>query len=85
MGRKGARTVAQMWESLAEDVIPQGASEVQYQEMRRSFYAGVAGTLAYCRDGIGHPAMPEEVGAAILESWWQECVRFTNDVKEGRA
>lgn len=77
-------TLAQQWERFAEAVMPANVSTTQYQEMRRSFYGGVAMMLEIM-DIIAGDEVSEDDGVMILELVHREKDRFYQLVKMGRA
>jgi hypothetical protein len=77
-------TIAQMWLAYLDDVVPKGAPQVQLQETKRAFYAGVKAALGILTE-IGDDTISEDQGVAIIEAMHEECRAFINDVLEGRA
>lgn len=69
-------TVAELFESYRKHVIPPAASDVQVNESRRAFFAGVHVTLRVLLDHVGGADVPEADGIALLESFEAECRAF---------
>ena len=80
MGSNGKpkKTLENKWLIFAEQAIPQNASAIQRQGMRRSYYAGAAAMFELFRD------MPQginkEDGVAIISALQQECIDFLSRV-----
>jgi hypothetical protein len=67
-------TFREEYDEWARRIIPEGASQVQRQEMTSSFYAGafaMLGLTARIREDA-----PEEEGARCLEAWRSELVAY---------
>lgn len=79
-----AETVQQMWDSFALLTLPKDCHPIQRQEMRRAFYAGTFGMLMAC-SAIGEESVSEDTGVMRLELWRLECLKFYQDMKEGKA
>lgn len=58
-------TIQGQWERFSKMVIPPGCSEVQFNEMRNSFYAGAEG-MRRIEFFIGADQVSEEAAIAIL-------------------
>jgi hypothetical protein len=77
-------TVKAHWASFSKLVFgDKKPSPIQYQEMRRAFYAGFHGNLMMMRHGIA--ALDEEPAVAALEALHAECQAFAKEIEEGRA
>jgi hypothetical protein len=73
------------WLEFSTAVMPPDAPADQHREMRRAFYAGVWAMLTAQLHIIGHPDVSEDQGEGLLQSWYDECEQFKQDVLEGRA
>ncbi len=74
--------IKELWESFACAVIPPDASETQYKEMRRAFYAGACacfGTVTMIDD-----SMPDNESARMLTELDDELRQFSEDIKRGK-
>lgn len=78
------KTIAQLWDSYEQEVIPAGAGETQVQECRRAFYAGASAALRSVLE-IGEDTVSEDQGVDVLEQLTDECLAFMRAVAEGRA
>ena len=76
-------TIQSNWEDFVRRVIPEDASKIQVQEMKRSFYAGAASILNITFY-LGGKNIPQEAGVIMLESLHEECRQFAKDVTEGK-
>lgn len=79
------KTVAQQWEMLAAQVMPPNAPAMQYQEMRRAFYAGFHAALMSGLAMAEESGDDDDAGAIMMESLHQECQQFAKEIAEGRA
>jgi hypothetical protein len=79
-------TVREMWLSYWRAVQPPGVrtDDVQYQETRRSFYAGVFGAIT-AMGGAADRHATEQEGCEYIDSLYQECLAFKALVKAGKA
>ena len=77
-------TIKEQWDSFEKEVVPAGASEIQVQEMRRSFYGGVM-AMSLIQDVIGQEAMSEDAAMGILQGVEQELRDFLNSITKGEA
>lgn len=77
-------TIQELWDSFNMLVVPTDASNVQRQEMRRSFYAGVE---AMCRIqfSITAPEVSEDEAVKILSAVNDELNSFAQKVQQGKA
>jgi len=68
------KTVDQMWQNFADQVIPKDAPAAQYLEMRRAFFAGVHSLL----NGLATlPAgTSDEDGTKAMEAAYDEVNAF---------
>ena len=78
-------TVAQKWAIFEASVLSPSAPAIQRSEMRRAFYAGFFGALMACGRLAEEAGDDDDLGATMLESLHQECIRFSKDVGAGRA
>lgn len=78
------RTIAQQWTQFERLVMPQGASALQRQEMRRAFYAGFQASLTVGVE-IAAADLSDEAGAAVLQGLHEECQSFCAEIQAGRA
>jgi hypothetical protein len=78
-------TVAQEWATFESAALSIHASAIQRSEMRRAFYAGFFGALVAAGRVADESGDDDELGATMLESLHQECIRFSKDVGAGRA
>lgn len=74
-------TVQEQWSSFRTSVIPNDATPIQLQEMRRSFYAGVA-SMIYLQHTLSK--YQEDTALIMLEAIYEECRTFGNDVRNNR-
>jgi len=75
-------TIKEVWEEYSK-AIPPTAPPVQYQEMRRAFYAGV---LAFFKIAIDiSTEFPEDKSADYLNNFYQELRHFEQMVRQGKA
>jgi hypothetical protein len=77
-------TIQEQWEQFSTLVIPKNAPDIQKQEMRRAFYAGVQATLRIQFE-IGNSSITEVAGVAMLEGLHEECQLFASAVARGEA
>jgi glycerate kinase len=69
-------TVVEMFDSYLKTAYPRQKIEgTQLQEVRRSFYAGVAGGISVNAYGL--------MRAELIEQWIAELDRFKEQVKKG--
>ena len=78
------RTIADQWADFERLVMPQGASALQRQEMRRAFYAGFQASLTVGVE-IAAADLSDEAGAAVLQGLHEECQSFCAEIAAGRA
>jgi hypothetical protein len=79
-------TVKEMWDSYVKNVLATAnvkEGSVQYQETRRSFYAGVQSMMGVM--GTISNMTSEEQGIAVLNDITEELQGFVKDMLEGRA
>jgi hypothetical protein len=69
-------TVAESFATYRAQVIPPGATDVQVEECRRAFYAGVYFCLLNLMHNIGDESTDEEQGIVELEKLKAECEAF---------
>jgi hypothetical protein len=79
------KTIADRWTEFGARVLPQNAHATQRQEMRRSFYAGFFEALVACSEMADESGDNDDVGATMMHSLHDECLRFAQDVDAGRA
>jgi len=78
-------TVKAHWATFSKLVFgDRKPSPIQYQEMRRAFYAGFHGNLMMMKHGIG-AIDDEDVAVAALEALHAECQAFAKEIEAGRA
>lgn len=69
-----ARTVRQLWEHFAKQVIPENAPQMQRFEMQGAFYTGALAVLQstqeYCREA------DDDAGAEYIRRLESECESF---------
>jgi len=63
------------WIQFAERILPEHASAVQRQEMRRAFYAGAMMLLMDLAE-LGDEDVSEDAGAEVLEATRREVEAF---------
>ena len=68
-------SLAQIWDGFASAILDPAHSQIQYEEMRKAFYAGAFSILCICRE-IGDDSVSEAVGVLKMESLWQEVQKF---------
>lgn len=71
--------IATEWQEYGTKVLPPNCSQIQLQETRRAFYAGVVSAL-HIMSKIGEDDCTEEEGATILEGLQQECEQFFSQI-----
>lgn len=73
------KSIEEQWNHFAGKVLSQvPVNSVQYQEMRKSFYAGATVVVLTC-ERMGEGDVTEDVGANHLESMKNECIQFVED------
>jgi hypothetical protein len=78
--------VGKAFVELASMTIPPDASQLQYQECRRFFYAGTLWALTMMEKVADLPNDDDGTrGAMMLALMRSECEEFGRDVKAGRA
>lgn len=70
--RKEHVSLAALWASYRQEVLPQGAGEVQIVETRRAFYAGAAGLFYAIMRNLDPDAEPTERDLAMVSDLAQE-------------
>jgi hypothetical protein len=78
------RTVKQQWDEFAREVLPEYVSAIQYQEVRRTFYAGHISMMALLEKVIKE-AQDEQHGKGLVEALALELEDFDKRVKAGQA
>lgn len=73
------KTIEEQWEQYANSVFTSPPSDIQYFEMKKSFYAGMWSAIC-CIETVGLPNVPEEVGLSYLEQIRNECIAFHRKV-----
>ncbi len=68
-------TIQSKWESFRKDVIPEDASVIQVEEMKKAFYAGAASILGLQLYDMDE-TISEEAGAAMMNGWFEECKSY---------
>jgi hypothetical protein len=79
------KTIRDGWIGYLERVIPSGASPVQVQETRRSFYAGAAHVMNLLAAVGDDPTITEDEGVKILDERAKEVENFASDIRNNRA
>ncbi len=75
------KRIEEQYESYRTKVIPKTASEVQINETRIAFYAGVASMFAILQK-IGDTSITPEQGEKILEDISQELIDYGKRQRE---
>ena len=75
-------TIAEQWELLSANVIPDDAPIIQRVEMKRAFYAGAAAVLDL-HYIIGDTKYSEDAAIAMIDGWQDECVCFAHQMESG--
>lgn len=73
-----------LWQEFSRAVMPRTAGDVQRQEMRRAFYAGVEGMMKVLHE-IGEDDISEEAGCQILDAIKAELLEFSKKISDGKA
>jgi hypothetical protein len=68
-------TLAHLWQTYNDCVLPANAPEVQRQECQLAFYAGCHSALTSIL-AVADEAIPEEIGAKLLEDLLKEIDEF---------
>lgn len=79
------KTIADRWIDFAVAVLKPKAPASQRYEMRRAFYAGYSAAL---KDGVEialESVDNDDAGINMMMARQNECLRFADDVKAGRA
>lgn len=72
-----------LWESYRKQVIPPEAGVVQLIESKRAFFSGVySGLQTLSTISVN---IPEDVAVTYLDRIKQECLAFSELVKQGKA
>ncbi len=79
------KTVAELWQSYANDVLPKHASATQRRETRRAFYAGAQAFFGAIVAGLSEGAEPTEEDVQSLDTLHEEFKAFARDVAAGKA
>lgn len=79
------KTVAALWQSYVDDVLPKHAGAVQRQETRRAFYAGAQAFFHAVAAGLSEGAEPTDEDVQSLEALHGEFKAFARDVAAGKA
>ena len=77
------KRVAKKWQEFEFLVMPPGASHVQRQEMRRSFYGGCEALLKIMVDDAA--TLPDEGAEKVLEEVQEELKEFGAAIQRGKA
>lgn len=72
------------WESFARIILPEGVGEVQRDEMRKAFYAGLSYAM-YVFDTVASGNVPDEVVDAVVNSMAQEIETFARSLPNNGA
>lgn len=72
-------TVKDLWDHFAGKVLAEvNQDSIQYNEMQRSFYAGVFSLMTFQLELLSEE---EAAGAQELENMYQECESFFKNLK----
>lgn len=74
-------SIKQKWESFDRLVIDPNAPEIQREEMKKAFYAGIYSILCM-QDFLISSSIPIELAAEQIELWNKECVDFSKESEE---
>ncbi len=77
-------TIQEQWSTFLAQVVPKDAADIQINEMRLAFYAGVT-AMMHIEDVISNEKVSVNAAIAILEGVHDECHRFVSDVASGKA
>lgn len=78
---KTGQILSGAWENFRKICIHKDAPPVQVDEMKKAFYAGCT-TVLTTMAAIGEQDLPDEVGAAILESLHIEVKVFAQNLPD---
>ena len=68
------------WQIFAKAIFAgEPVSRVQYEEMRKAFFAGATAMLRMVQS-VGDDSVTEEQGVMVLDAVEQECVQFSKDL-----
>lgn len=74
------------WQVFYRKVLPDGASDVQTQEMRRAFYAGAeAAVFRVLMQSFSPGDEAKETDIVIMQNLADELAQFAQDVAKGKA
>ena len=76
--------VLEEWNSYRTTLLD-GASPIQIQECRRSFYAGAQALFFMIINGLTPGSEPEPADLEMLDQITEELKEFASDVFEGKA
>lgn len=79
------KTVAELWQSYVDDVLPKNAGAVQRRETRRAFYAGAGAILGAVVSGLSEDPEPTNEDVRALDTLHEELHAFARDVAAGKA
>lgn len=78
------KTVKEAWDEYRARVIPKDAPSIQIVETRRGFYAGALSMLDLQSSNLDQINTEDtEADVAMMESLYQECIKFFQGVKLG--
>jgi len=76
-------TIQEQWEKFSKLTIAKDAPDIQKQETRRAFYAGVEGLLRI-QFNIAESSMSEDAAVAIFQEIEDELHMFAQDMRDGK-
>lgn len=79
------KTIAEQWALFEQMVLPQKASPLQRQDMRRAFYSGFQAAMVAGIEIAAASGDDDARGAAMLQALHDECAQFVVEVHHGRA
>ena len=80
------KRIATEWESYQREILmPAGAGQVQVQELRRAFYAGVLSLKTVLTTNVSTGKEVKPADMLLIEEIDAELEEFYEDVKEGIA
>lgn len=82
MGDMEFESLAELWGSYRDQVVPPGAPPVQFEETQRAFYAGAFGVLTEMLKAVDENT-PDEEGERMLNAWLAEARRFVDSREQG--
>ena len=79
------QTVAAEWQEYVDFVMPEGVSSIQYQEMRRAFYAGSISMAATYAAIVNLDGVTDEERRLYYVRILEELAAFNPAVSQGLA